>query len=209
MTIKTELGKVTAFITRATGTERELLVLQHPSAGIQLPAGTQEPGETPEAAVLRETDEETGLTAVSIVEYLDTIDEPLDDDERIVVARCTLQASPGADGTDYLGVHLRRGHRVRVISSDADYDQITYSEYALDGDALHVVSTRTGWLARRLLTSRVRRHFFHLTPTAPTPPRWTMDADGHTFTLFWVPLAYAVGLVSAQRGWLDHVRDRL
>lgn len=42
----------------------------HPDAGIQVPAGTMEDGETPEAAVLREAFEETGLAGLSIVRLL-------------------------------------------------------------------------------------------------------------------------------------------
>lgn len=42
----------------------------HPEAGIQVPAGTMEDGETPEAAVLREAFEETGLEGLRIVRFL-------------------------------------------------------------------------------------------------------------------------------------------
>ena len=42
----------------------------HPEAGIQIPAGTMEDGETPEAAVLREAFEETGLPGLRIVRFL-------------------------------------------------------------------------------------------------------------------------------------------
>ncbi|MCP5097606.1 MAG: NUDIX domain-containing protein, partial [Chloroflexi bacterium] len=51
--------KVTAFITRRVANETQLLVFQHPTAGIQLPAGTVETGELAETAVLREITEET------------------------------------------------------------------------------------------------------------------------------------------------------
>jgi 8-oxo-dGTP diphosphatase len=53
--------KAFAYITRGT----ELLVFAYvdmPEAGIQVPAGTIEPDEPPERAVLREAIEETGLT---------------------------------------------------------------------------------------------------------------------------------------------------
>ncbi len=52
--------KVFAYIT----CQQRLLVMAHPhvpEAGIQVPAGTLEPGESPEAGVLREAFEETGL----------------------------------------------------------------------------------------------------------------------------------------------------
>src|SRR5690348_7609122 len=47
-----------------------LLVFSHPDfpeAGIQVPAGTIEPGEGPEVAVLREAFEETGLSGLKLV----------------------------------------------------------------------------------------------------------------------------------------------
>ena len=42
----------------------------HPQVGVQVPAGTIEPGESPLAAVLREAHEETGLTGFGEPEYL-------------------------------------------------------------------------------------------------------------------------------------------
>jgi 8-oxo-dGTP diphosphatase len=48
----------------------QLLLFTHPlspEAGIQAPAGTLEDGEEPEAGVLREAMEETGLTGLEVV----------------------------------------------------------------------------------------------------------------------------------------------
>lgn len=58
--------KVFAYITHSN----HLLVFSHPyapEAGIQVPAGTVEPDERPEEAVLREAFEETGLTDLTLV----------------------------------------------------------------------------------------------------------------------------------------------
>jgi 8-oxo-dGTP pyrophosphatase MutT (NUDIX family) len=71
------LQKVTAFITRQTGDQLELLVFRHPTAGIQLPAGTVEADEALDAAVLREVREETGLTDVRIIRHLGTLPRAL------------------------------------------------------------------------------------------------------------------------------------
>lgn len=52
---------------------RDLLLLthpDHPAAGIQVPAGTIEAGETPAAAALRELREETGLSRVRLTAFL-------------------------------------------------------------------------------------------------------------------------------------------
>lgn len=61
--------KVFAYITH----ECRLLVFRHtdfPEAGIQAPAGTVEPGESPVSAVMREAREETGLTDLELVRFL-------------------------------------------------------------------------------------------------------------------------------------------
>ena len=56
--------KVLAYITRELAGRRQLLVFDHrdqPAAGTQVPAGSVEPGESPEQAVWREIAEEAGL----------------------------------------------------------------------------------------------------------------------------------------------------
>jgi 8-oxo-dGTP pyrophosphatase MutT (NUDIX family) len=63
------LEKVVAYVTQ----DDRLLVFSHPhhpEAGIQVPAGTVEPGETIDRAVLREAWEETGLGGLSLRSYL-------------------------------------------------------------------------------------------------------------------------------------------
>ena len=51
--ISRTMHKVAGFVTRDHGGVRQLLVFRHPSAGIQLPAGTVEPEEAVEAARTR------------------------------------------------------------------------------------------------------------------------------------------------------------
>jgi 8-oxo-dGTP pyrophosphatase MutT (NUDIX family) len=67
--VKKTVSKVVAYITQGD----KLLVFSHPGqseAGIQVPAGTVEPGESPEQAVLREAREETGLHDLELRAYL-------------------------------------------------------------------------------------------------------------------------------------------
>ena len=70
--------KVLAYITHAG----RLLLFRHtdyPEAGIQVPGGTVAEGEAPEAAVLREALEETGLTGLELDLLLgETIDDASD-----------------------------------------------------------------------------------------------------------------------------------
>ena len=60
--------KVVCYIVR----DGQLLVFKHldepwDESGLQVPAGTIKPGETPESAAIREASEETGLTALRLV----------------------------------------------------------------------------------------------------------------------------------------------
>lgn len=66
------IPKVLAYVTHASRPGQILVFEQpdFPEAGLQVPAGTVEPDETPEAAVLRETAEETGLQQLSIEKFL-------------------------------------------------------------------------------------------------------------------------------------------
>src|SRR5215475_8041730 len=88
------LGKVTAFITRDDRGQRELLVFRHPYAGIQLPAGTVEMGESYEEAVLRETREETGLTEVALISHLGVIQGGFAPYQSAVLRMSALQEVP-------------------------------------------------------------------------------------------------------------------
>jgi 8-oxo-dGTP pyrophosphatase MutT (NUDIX family) len=63
------IGKVVCYVTRG----EDLLVFVHRpegGAGVQVPAGTIEPGEAPEAAALREAEEETGLSGFRVLRRL-------------------------------------------------------------------------------------------------------------------------------------------
>jgi 8-oxo-dGTP pyrophosphatase MutT (NUDIX family) len=73
--------KVVAYVLRFDGDGMRLAVFDHvgiPEAGTQVPSGGIEPGESPEAACLREVAEESGLTGARILrrvgafEFLDT-----------------------------------------------------------------------------------------------------------------------------------------
>ncbi|MBC8144415.1 MAG: 2-phosphosulfolactate phosphatase [bacterium] len=69
----TPAKKVVAYTTRVNNGRRELLVFEHvnhPEAGVQVPAGILEANEAPAHAVVREVIEETGLTSFGSVTHL-------------------------------------------------------------------------------------------------------------------------------------------
>jgi len=64
--------KLCACVIRDGADGPELLVFEHPRAGIQIPKGTLEEGESHRDGVLRELAEETGVTDVEIVRSIGT-----------------------------------------------------------------------------------------------------------------------------------------
>ena len=71
-----------------------MLLFKHPNAGIQIPAGTVEDDETPEEAALWEVSEETGLTTLSLGQYLGCRDLRLPGRQRIVAESTIVYARP-------------------------------------------------------------------------------------------------------------------
>ncbi|MBI5931684.1 MAG: NUDIX domain-containing protein [Chloroflexi bacterium] len=75
-----EKRKAFAYITH----QNRLLVFEHadyPDAGIQVPAGSIEPDETPEQGVMREAFEETGLEGLVMAEFLGMVEYHYNDQE--------------------------------------------------------------------------------------------------------------------------------
>ena len=200
------VGKVAAFITRDTPEGRQLLVFRHPDAGIQLPAGTMERDEAPESAVLREVLEETGIAAVQIAALLETLDQVYEGKDRVMTEPYVLELEPGDWGRRVAS--LTRGMPVQLIELEGDDYAHVWYKFTLKDDVLQPDVRYTGWLPTRCLTNATRRSLFHLTLTAPTLDRWSVEADRHTFELYWADLA-SVQLVAGQQPWLALVRDRL
>ncbi len=216
--------KVTAFVTRGDGPERELLVFRHPRAGIQLPAGTVEAGEPIEAAVLREVEEETGLTGIVIIAALGTVPEAMGPDGRMITTRISLRAEPretaaGIDVTlqgKLIISELGRGLTVRQIRDETGYlveggyAKIGYDLYEIRGSHDWVLrETVVGWVPRDAITTNVQRHLFHLRTTDPTPDRWVHHGDVPGCELYWAPLSQDPGLVRGHDTLLRGVLDQL
>ena len=120
------MHKVAAFITRGSDSALELLVIDHPHAGIQLPAGTVEPDETPDAAVWREIREETGLTAVRLVARLGGF-EQLSGNQRVMTKTTVVKTGPEAEAVS-LGSTFNRGWVVREMGRQGGLIQVCYEE---------------------------------------------------------------------------------
>lgn len=200
-----EVFKVTAFITRQSQDGYDLLLFEHPYAGVQIPAGTVERGEAPEAAVMREAAEETGLTGLTVREYLGCAQDRLPDNRRIILEPAKVYARP--DPTSFDWAYLRRGITVALSGRQSGgFSQVTYEELDQATDPQYVTMSITGWAPDDVLADSQQRHFFHLTFHGQSPHRWTVHSDNHIFTLFWTPLAALPKIISPQDEWLKFLR---
>jgi ADP-ribose pyrophosphatase YjhB (NUDIX family) len=198
------LQKVTALVVRETARGREVLLFEHPYAGNQIPAGTVEEGESPDAAVLREAFEETGLNSFAGVRFLGVEDEKLPDHERVVVRKTTVYARPDAASFDW--AYLPRGATVEIHRQAGGFAHVTYIEYDRLPDWQYVSWQITGWVPEEVLADTRRRHFYELRLEGNTPERWTATTDNHVFTLFWAPLDALPPIIQPQDQWVGYLR---
>lgn len=194
------LKKVTAFVMRKVAGEEQLLLFEHPTAGIQIPAGTVEADEKPEIAVLREAQEETGLVGLTIAHYLGAVDDPLPDGHKVMAVTAPVHARPDAESVSH--AKLRRGLMVAVLRTATGFTQVTYQEYDRAPDAQYISMSITGWVADSTLADSQLRHFFILAFHGESAERWQIYTDHHWFTLFWAPLNNLPPLISPQDTWL-------
>jgi 8-oxo-dGTP pyrophosphatase MutT (NUDIX family) len=193
--------KVTIFVTRHSNSGHDLLLFEHPSAGIQIPAGTVEAGEKPETAARRETAEETGLDDFTAQRYLGSIDEMLPETRRIIGENTKVYARPDPSSFDW--AQLRRGLVVHLERQVPGFAHVTYEEWDQVADPRYISFQITGWVPQQALAEIRRRHFFHFEHHGATPERWVVKTDNHYFTLFWVPLQALPAIVEPQTTWLS------
>ncbi|MCP4542722.1 MAG: NUDIX domain-containing protein [Chloroflexi bacterium] len=198
------IEKVTAFITRRSPNGHDLLLFEHPNAGIQIPAGTVEDGETPEQAIIREVNEETGLapSSISIRQYLGCAEHRLSEEHRIIAKSTTVYARP--DVTSFDWSHLRTGIPVVLSGRRADgFSQVTYEEFDRVPDPQYVTMCIIGWVPDDVLIDVRKRYFFHIEFHGHSQERWTVYSDNHHFGLFWAPLADLPEIIHPQDEWIE------
>lgn len=200
--------KVTAFVTRDLKDHREILVFQHPTAGIQLPAGTVELGEDIEIAVIREAQEETGIQSFHIQSHLGDIENELNDRECIITQTVQARLEPDEKSMPYERT-FGRGGTVTFHESINGWSHISYNEYNQVPNPQSISWRIDGWVPNEAISHDKPRHFYHLTTPEKTPERWSLKADGHIYAPFWMPLSPKPSLTPRQSGWLEAVYDQL
>ena len=183
------------------------MLFEHPFAGIQIPAGTVEPGETPEQAVRREVGEEIGLTSLASIRYLGSTTRVLPEGQRLVCQCSKVVARPDPASFDWAS--LRSGICVTVERTEQGYSQVTYQEPDREPSARYVTMQITGWVPDAVLAAKEVRHFFLCPLGNDTPDHWTVLADNHLFSPFWAPLAGLPQVVAPQDQWLAILQEGL
>ena len=203
--------KVTAFIVRERDGVKEILIFKHPTAGIQIPAGTVEKGEDIETAVKREAYEETGLQLVEIENYLGCFENELEGEQRIIAKTTEVYIEPDLKAIPYKR-KLPKGLTVDYLSIQAGFTHISYIEYEYDKShkPISIDTNITGWVPNENLSAHKKRHFFHLSTQEKTADSWELKSDqGHIFKPYWTPLSPKPNIISPQDKWLDFVYDKI
>jgi 8-oxo-dGTP pyrophosphatase MutT (NUDIX family) len=196
----TAIEKITAFVTRETVSGIDLLLFEHPYAGIQIPAGTVNQGETPLEAALREVAEETGLSPVEYRQYLGVHESDLPADQAVICTDTRVYARP--DTTSFDWAHLRRGITVSIGMKARGFTHIAYEEFDRFPDPQYVTFSIKGWVPDEVTTGTISRHFYHLGFNEKSEDRWTIFSDNHTFSPFWSSLDNLPEIVPPQDQWL-------
>lgn len=200
------IEKVTAFILRQHQDKSEILTIYHPSAGRQLPAGTVEEHETPEQAVLREIQEETGLSKLRIIAKKGEKLSFTMDNEYILLSSTRFYAWP-AQSARREGPLFTRGFRVNAFERKAGFAHVIYKEMDFNKTPPTLLWEKEGWLPSEMLTREMKRHFYQIEVLEETLDVWEQPADfGYTFRLEWLPVVPRPIFIGEQNTWLDYYK---
>jgi 8-oxo-dGTP pyrophosphatase MutT (NUDIX family) len=183
--------------------ESRILVFRHDRGGVQLPAGTVDPGEDIATAAVRELQEETGLLVPSVT-ALFSLEEYGEDDERVVTADLPLRAAPDTNSPIVMPSLWRTW--VRVRGTVEEFARVAVEMWDLD----HVPATRTvsveGFVPASALRRHQLRHVFHAVAPDDVRECWEVFAENqYIFRCYWVPLDDH-GLIDGHSRWVERAR---
>lgn len=198
------LQKVSCFITRQRNNTTELLLFEHPNAGIQIPAGTVEIGESFSDAALREAWEETGISNLQIKEHIGYIETNLPESKFAIIRKTKVFSRP--DFTSFDWAEFRRGIWVNDCSkAENGFIHVSYEEEDRYPNPNYITYKIMGWVPQECLSRKLERHFFHLISDNNEENSWLHFSDSHNFRLFWSPISKLPQIVEPQNTWLDYV----
>lgn len=195
------IEKVSAFIVRKKNEKPELLVFSHPSAGIQIPAGTVEENESLEAALFREIKEETGLSKLKIIRKLGETLQFTTPTEAFLTQTLRCYSWP-AKAAKRNGPLVTRGMLMQTQERKVGFTHVKYNEYDFNQKPPLLLSELEGWLPSEVLTREYRRHFYLLKAEEETPDNWKIESDkGNILQFYWVDMDPIPALMGEQADW--------
>jgi len=195
--------KVTAFVLRDGDAGLELLTFLHPSAGRQIPAGSVELAEPPDAAAMREVMEETGVVGLQGLTQIGKSEETLGA-QAIALHDTALVDSEGTQVDK-----IQRGHRVLVQAEQDGRMQVTRLVHDFNVDPPIQLSQPSGWAGKDRFARRVSRYFYLAKAANGGARKWEHAADGHLFEVEWCPLSADLTLIEGQQDWLTEYVEQL
>jgi 8-oxo-dGTP pyrophosphatase MutT (NUDIX family) len=203
------LEKVTAFILRKGPGGPDILLFEHPSAGIQIPAGTVEEGEDPRTAALREAREESGLEGLNLEASLGSSTERPVIGDHFIARATTVYSRPDLASVDW--ARYRCGLTVRFLRRINGFAHVSFEEPNCWPDPQFTTYQITGWVPEEVLVETALRHFYLFSYKEKTPKNWLVPIDNHIFKLFWAPLNHLPDIIEPQAPWLEflwkHIGD--
>lgn len=199
------IEKITAFIVRKKNEIPQILVFSHPSAGIQIPAGTVDENEGLETALFREIKEETRLTKVKLIRKLGETLQFTAQNEAFLTQTLRCYSWP-AQAAKRNGPLCTRGILMQTLERKVGFTHVKYTEYDLNQDPPVLLSELEGWLPADALTREIRRHFYLLKVEEDTPEYWKVESDrGNVFQCYWVDVNAVPDLIGEQAEWLQQL----
>jgi 8-oxo-dGTP pyrophosphatase MutT (NUDIX family) len=195
--------KVACIITNSNN----LLLIKHPFAGFQLPAGTVEPGEEPLNAAFREVKEETELKDIIYKETIGFLDVVLPEGMMCLLETSTLYSRP--DNRSFDWARIPRSSWVKALRQFGDWTQIRYDEPDCLPNPNFETYSLTGWVESEKLAKKQRRHFFHFVSNVVEQKKWHVFSDCHTFEVGWYALDKLPKLTPPQDEWLAFALERI
>lgn len=196
-------SKVACIVTNG----KRLLLIKHPFAGYQLPAGTVEPGEEPLAAAFREVKEETSLEPVNLIKHLGTMDVCLPDGMACLLETSTIYSRP--DKSSFGWATIPRSSWVKTLREMDGWVQVNYSEPDCLPNPSFDTYSLTGWIEKEKLAKLQKRHFYHFGSNDMEMKKWNVFTDCHTFEVGWYSLENLPELTPPQGEWLVFALERM
>lgn len=204
------IEKVAAFVLRPSRQGVEILTLEHPRGGLQVPGGTVNAGEAPETAVLRELHEETGLTEVRIIRKLGEERVDLPARRGVLLQKGCLHVSPSESAP--LVDHdpaPNSGFGVEILDRQGDWLHVQYREVDHCVQPPQLVWEVQGWIHSNHVDTAIRQEFYWLQTRSSTPDSWvwqTLDDLGYTFHLRWQPIQPLPNFIPTILGWMKWLK---